>query len=224
MIDRAEAEARRRLQSSEAGLLALVGGAARPASDELTVLHMDAASVEAATAIAFNKNPELQEARLAAEARAHAAEAVRRERLPGLGIEGRFEYGRAPGRARQDNPFVYDAFNVRTFNASFALRWDLSFRQTGAKVARERAEAEAARAKRDAVATHCAWSSDGSAPGSTRRRASTRRAAARSASRPTGCASPTRTTGSARRPRTTSWTRTPPTCRRASRTTRRSGN
>ena len=90
---------------------------------------------------------------MAAEAREHSAEAVRRERLPGLGIEGKFEYGRAPNRDKQDNPFVYDPFNARSFNAAFGLRWDLSFKQNAAKVAREEAEAQAARARRDAVAT-----------------------------------------------------------------------
>ena len=103
--------------------------------------------------MASSANPELREAQMAAEARAHSAEAVRRERLPGLGIEGKFEYGRAPGRDRQDNPLVYDSFNVRSLNAAFGLRWDLSFKQNAAKVAREEAEAQAARARRDAVAT-----------------------------------------------------------------------
>lgn len=151
-LDRTEAEARRRLRDAEAGLMALVGGEARPATDALVALHPDAMSVVEAFAIASSANPELREAQFAADAREHSAEAVRRERLPGLAIEGRFEYGRAPGRARQDNPFVYDPFNVRSFNATLGLRWDLSFRQTGAKAAREAAEAKAARARRDALA------------------------------------------------------------------------
>ncbi|HEX2800110.1 MAG TPA: TolC family protein, partial [Thermoanaerobaculia bacterium] len=153
VLDRGEAEARRRLQWAEAGLAALVGGQARPATDALVVLQMDTTSVEAASMVASSANPELREAQMAAEARAHSAEAVRRERLPGLGIEGKFEYGRAPGRDRQDNPWVYDSFNVRSLNAAFGLRWDLSFKQNAAKVAREEAEAQAARARRDAVAT-----------------------------------------------------------------------
>ncbi len=153
VLDRGEAEARRRLQTAEAGLLALVGRPARPATDALVVLQTDTTSVEEASRVASSANPELREAQMAAEARAHSAEAVRRERLPGLGIEGKFEYGRAPGRDRQDNPWVYDSFNVRSLNAAFGLRWDLSFKQNGAKVAREEAEAQAARARRDAVAT-----------------------------------------------------------------------
>ena len=153
VLDRGEAEARRQLISAEAGLRALVGSQARPATNDLVALPPDPTSVDAAAAIAASTNPELREAQMAAEARAHTAEAVRRERLPGLGIEGKFEYGRAPGRDRQDNPWVYDAFNVRSLNAAFALRWDLSFKQNAAKVAREEAEAQGARARRDAVAT-----------------------------------------------------------------------
>jgi outer membrane protein len=153
VFDRAQAEARRRLRSAEAGLESLVGGQAQPLTDTLVALEPDPTTVDEASAIASSANPELREAQMAAEARTHSAEAVRRERLPALAIEGRFEYGRASNRDKQDNPFVYEPFNVRSFNATFGLRWDLSFKQTGAKVAREAAEAEAARARRDAVAT-----------------------------------------------------------------------
>ncbi len=153
VLDRGEADARRQLRSAEAGLEALVGGPARPATDDLAALQPDATSVDEASVIASAANPELREAQQAAAAREHAAEAVRRERLPGLAIEGKFEYGRAPNRDKQDNPFVYDPFNARSFNAAFGVRWDLSFKQNAAKVAREEAEAQAARARRDAVAT-----------------------------------------------------------------------
>jgi outer membrane protein TolC len=157
VIDRAEAEARRGLRSAEAGLEALVGSEARPGTDELAALNPDATTVEEASQAASTGNPELREAQLAAEARAHSAEAVRRERRPAIGIEGRFDYGQAPGRDKQDNPFVYDGFNVRSFAATIGLRWDLSFWQTGAKAAREAAEAHVARARRDAAATHIRW-------------------------------------------------------------------
>jgi outer membrane protein TolC len=153
VLDRGEAQARRHLLSAEAGLEALAGRGARPATDEMVVLQADATSVDEGYAIAAAGNPELREAQLAFEARSHVAEATRRERLPGLGIDGRFEYGTAATRTKQDNPFVYDPWNVRSFSAAFGLRWDLSFKQNAAKVARETAEAEAARARRDAVAT-----------------------------------------------------------------------
>ena len=153
VLDRGEAEARRRLRSAEAGLESLAGRGVRPATDDLVALQAEATSVDEGYAIAAAANPELREAQMAFEARSHVAEAVRRERLPGLGIEGRFEYGHAATRDKQDNPFVYDAYNVRSFSAAFGLRWDLSFKHNAAKVARETAEAEAARARRDAVAT-----------------------------------------------------------------------
>jgi outer membrane protein TolC len=153
VLDRGEAEARRRLRSAEAGLESLVGPGVRPATDDLVVLQAETTSVDEGYEVAAARNPELREAQMAFEARSHVAEAVRRERLPGLGIEGRFEYGSAATRDKQDNPFVYDPYNVRSFSAAFGLRWDLSFKQNAAKVARETAEAEAARARRDAVAT-----------------------------------------------------------------------
>jgi outer membrane protein TolC len=153
VLDRSESEARRQLRSAEAGLESLVGGPARPSTDELVALQPDTTSVDEANQVASTANPQLLEAQLAAAAREHSADAVRRERLPGLAIEGKFEYGSARNRDKQDNPFVYDGFNVRSFNAAFGLRWDLSFRQNAAKVARAAGEAQAARAGRDAVAT-----------------------------------------------------------------------
>jgi len=151
VLDRAEAEARRRLRVAEAGLRELTGSETRPLTDDLVALQRDATSLEEALASALAANPELREADLAADARAHLAQAARRERWPSLGVEGRLEYGEAPGRTRQDNPFVYDPFNVRSVSAAFGLRWDVNFKQSGARAAREEAEAAAARARRDGL-------------------------------------------------------------------------
>lgn len=146
-LDRLEAAARRRASDSEAGMRELVGEDALPAKDELVPLSADPRDLEQAVAEALSANAEVREAELLAEARGHLAEAIRRERFPALTIEGRFDYGHATNRDEQHNPFVYDSFNVRSVTAAFGLRWDLSFRQRGAKVARERAEAESARAR-----------------------------------------------------------------------------
>ena len=153
VLDRGEADARRQLQAAEAGLEALIGGPAQPVTDDLVALQPDTTSVDEATVIAAGANPELGEAQHAAAAGEHVAEAVRRERLPGLAIEGKFEYGHASNRDKQDNPFVYDPFNTRSFSAAFGVRWDLSFKQNAAKVARAQGEAQSLRARRDAVAT-----------------------------------------------------------------------
>lgn len=149
-LDVLEARARRGLDEAEGGLRELVGEA-RPVSADLVPLEPGAPGLAAAEAEALARNPELGEAELAAEARAHLAESARRERWPALGLEGRFDVGRASNRDQQDNPFVYDAFNVRSATAALGLRWDVSFRQSGARLARERAEAEAARARSQAL-------------------------------------------------------------------------
>ncbi len=150
-LDRLEARARRRAREAEAGLQELVGEPVRPARDELIPLAADTRALENAVAEALAANAEVREAEQVAEARGHLAEAVRRERLPALAIEGRLDYGHATNRDEQHNPFVYDPFNVRSLTAAVGLRWDLSFKQRGARVAREAAEAEAARARARAL-------------------------------------------------------------------------
>jgi outer membrane protein TolC len=151
-LDRLEAEARRGQEEAQLGLRLLAGGEVAPAESELVALvtdgDLDAVSDEQALAV----SPELREAQLGAEARARLARAER-EVLPVLAIDGRFEYGAAPGRATQKSPFVYEPFNTRTLGAALALRWELNFKQTSAKAARAQAEADAARAKSEALAT-----------------------------------------------------------------------
>ncbi len=151
-LDRLEAEARREQEEARLGLLLLAGAEVTPAETELVALVSDADLEALSDEQALAANSELREARLGATARASLARSER-EVLPVVGIEGRFEYGEAPGRARQKNPFVYEPFNTRSLGAALALRWDLNFKQTGARAARAQAEADAARAKSEALAT-----------------------------------------------------------------------
>ncbi len=150
-LDRLEAEARSARALAAAGLRELVGEAARPAAEGLVALEIETPDLEAVTREALEANAELREASLAAEARSALADAARRERLPALSLDGRLDYGRAPGRTAQDNPFVYDPFNVRTLTAAFGLRWDLNLKQSGARAWREAAEARTLRARADAL-------------------------------------------------------------------------
>jgi outer membrane protein TolC len=160
-LDRLEAKAERGLSVAAAGIEELAAAPARarvrPAAPRLEPLAGEgspelAPSLERGLEEARAASPELRELDLAARARDYFAESNRREGWPTLAAEGRFEYGRAPGRTRQDNPFVYDPFNVRTLTAAFALRWELNFKQTGAKARKEEAEAAELRAKREALA------------------------------------------------------------------------
>jgi outer membrane protein TolC len=151
-LDRLEAEARRGQEEARLGLRLLAGTEVAPAESELVALATDADLDAVSDEQALAANPELREAELAAEARARLARSER-EVLPALAIEGRFEYGEAPGRTTQKSPFVYEPYNTRTLGAALALRWDLNFKQTGARAARAQAEADAARAKSAALAT-----------------------------------------------------------------------
>ncbi len=151
-LDKLEAEARKGLKRAAAGLQELAGEPVRPAAAGLVGLGPGAVpDLEGALATALSESPEVREAEMAAEARGLVAESARKERLPALAVEGRFEYGEAPGRARQDNPFVYDPFNTRTLSAALGLRWDLNFKQSGARARREQAEAEVQRARAAAL-------------------------------------------------------------------------
>jgi outer membrane protein TolC len=60
---------------------------------------------------------------------------------PQVFLRGGFDYGYAPDRRRQTNPFVYDAFNyLRGPGGALAVGWNLSFHTTSAEVASKRAE------------------------------------------------------------------------------------
>jgi outer membrane protein len=147
-LDHLESEARQGLAEAELGLHLLSGSEVAPAADHLRPLPDNAGDLDVERAI--DASPERREAILGAEAKAALARSES-ERWPVLAIDGRFEYGRAPNRDRQDNPFVYEPFNVRSLGATFALKWDINFKQTNARAARAQADADALKEKAAAL-------------------------------------------------------------------------
>jgi outer membrane protein TolC len=154
-LDQRETQAERELAVAAEGLRLLVGqpvGAeVRPTADQLVALEAPLPDLEVGFHEASERRAEAREAALAARAKELWAGVTAKERYPTLNLEGRFEYGAAPNRERQDNPFIYDPFNVRTLSAALAIRWDLSFAQTGARAAEEAAEAAGLWAQHQAV-------------------------------------------------------------------------
>jgi outer membrane protein TolC len=153
-LDREEAEARRGLMLAAQGLRELSGlsGDVRPEASDLVALSAPASpDFQQALPVALAHDPELRELALGARARSLYATAARKEGLPQVAIEGRYDIGHASNRDEQDNPFVYDPFNVNTLTAALALRWELNFKQTAARARKEEAEAQELVAKHQAL-------------------------------------------------------------------------
>lgn len=122
----------------------------RPLPDELEALTPDDDDIATGLAEAANR-PELREVELAARAKQYWSAVQRKESLPAVGIEGRYDYGRAPGREKQDNPFVYEPFNTRSIGAVLAMQWNFNFKQNSATAGKSAAEAAELRAKHEAL-------------------------------------------------------------------------
>jgi len=154
-LDKLQAEAESRLVLAGEGLRAVVGypldAAVRPAAERLEPISLELPDLETGLREAAAARPELKELELAAEAKRLWARSVSKQSWPALGLEGRAEYGEAPGRDKQDNPFAYDPFNVLTLGAALALRWDLNFQLGAAQAAQATAEADELQAQRDAL-------------------------------------------------------------------------
>jgi outer membrane protein TolC len=89
----------------------------------------------------YAKNPQWQEVNAGVAAKEEEVKRVRAEYYPQVFLKGGFEYGYAPNRRRQTNPFVYDNFNyLRGPGGALAVGWKLSFHVTAAEVATKRAE------------------------------------------------------------------------------------
>jgi len=139
------------------GLRALAGLDAgfrvRPAADGLAALAGELPDLTLGLDRALEERPDLKEIALSAEAQGLWARVAHKERLPILQIEGRFDWGKAPGRDEQDNPFVYEPFNVTSIAAFLAFKWDLNLKTTGAKARKRDADADALRAQHTALVT-----------------------------------------------------------------------
>jgi outer membrane protein TolC len=89
----------------------------------------------------FDKDPEWREVNAGVTAKEEEVKRARAAYYPQVFLKGGFDYGYAPDRRRQTNPFVYDAFNyLRGPGGALAVGWNLSFHMTAAEVASKRAE------------------------------------------------------------------------------------
>jgi len=156
-IARLEAGAARELEVASAGLNELVGlpagGVVRPRAQRLEPIEVPPPDLDKGISEALTTRSDIKEVTFAAEAQRLWAHSVSRDRYPTFGLEMRFEYGEARNRDKQDNPFVYEPFNVRTIAWALAGKWDLNFLQSGARTEKELAYAAELRAQREALST-----------------------------------------------------------------------
>ena len=102
-------------------------------------------------ALALEDRPDLDRVKAGIEARTALVDVARSAYYPKLffGVSGKWSY--ADGRERQRNPYVGDPFLSRGVQAGLALRQNLSFTQTRAKVQQAEAERAEVSAQGDAL-------------------------------------------------------------------------
>ena len=102
-------------------------------------------------ALALEDRPDLDRVKAGIEARTALVDVARSAYYPKLffGVSGKWSY--AEGRERQRNPYVGDPFLSRGVQAGLALRQNLSFTQTRAKVQQAEAERAEVSAQGDAL-------------------------------------------------------------------------
>ena len=127
------------------------GSTVRPRAKRLKALAVTPANLELGLTTALTTRADLRALELGVLAKQLWAESERKKSLPMLAIQGRYGYGRADNREKQDNPFVYEPFNTQVLTAVIAVDWNLNFKQTGAKAAKSLAEAHELHAKRVAL-------------------------------------------------------------------------
>ncbi len=88
----------------------------------------------------FANRPEWRRLRLGIQAKEAELAMAASDYFPTFFLAVPVRYGYAPGRSRQTNPFAYDNFNFGAAGPVLGLRWSISFGETAAKVARNRAE------------------------------------------------------------------------------------
>ncbi|MDA0377931.1 MAG: TolC family protein [Bacteroidetes bacterium] len=102
-------------------------------------------------ALALEDRPDLDRVRAGIEARDALVDVARSQYYPKLffGLSGKWSW--AEGRERQRNPYVGDPFLSRGMQAGLALRQNLNFSQTRAKVQQAEAESAEVNAQGDAL-------------------------------------------------------------------------
>jgi outer membrane protein len=89
----------------------------------------------------FDRNPQWRQVTAGVTAKEEEVKRAQAEFYPQVFLKGGFEYGYAPDRRRQTNPFVIDSFNyLRGPGGALTVGWKLSFHMTAAEVSIKRAE------------------------------------------------------------------------------------
>ncbi|MDE2996966.1 MAG: TolC family protein [Bacteroidota bacterium] len=117
----------------------------------LEAIELEIAGLEEWQSRALNERPDLDQVQAGIQARESLVDAARSDYYPKffLGLSGKWAY--AAGRERQRNPYVSDPFLSRGVQAGLALRQNLNFSQTRAKVRQAEAEHAEVRAQGDAL-------------------------------------------------------------------------
>jgi outer membrane protein TolC len=102
----------------------------------------------------FASSPEWSQVNAGVTAKEEEVKRALADYYPQVFVKGGFDYGIAPGRRRQTNPFVYDDYNyTRGPGAGLGVGWKLNFHITAADVAIKRAELLAVESERRSAQT-----------------------------------------------------------------------
>ena len=117
----------------------------------LEPIEINLKSLEEWQALALAERPELVGITAGVQARASLVEVARSDYFPKLflGLSGKWAY--AAGRERQRNPYVSDPFLSRGVQAGFAVRQNLNFSQTRAKVRQAEAQHAEVRSQQEGL-------------------------------------------------------------------------
>ena len=116
--------------------------------------HVELLPLERYEAALFEKNPQWREVTSGVTAKEEEVKRAQAEYYPQVFLRGGFDYGYAPGRERQTNPFVYDEFNyLRGPGGALGVGWKLSFHMTAAEVATKKAELLTVESERSSART-----------------------------------------------------------------------
>lgn len=127
------------------------GQQVEPESSSLEPIGLEILALEDYQQMALMDRPEMGQANAGLAARISLLEVARSDLYPKLflGVDGRWSY--AADRHRQRNPYVSDPFLSRSVRTGLALRLNLNFAQTRAKIRQAEAEREEARHLGDAA-------------------------------------------------------------------------
>ena len=130
-----------RLQASGESALEALNAPVDLKDERLEPERVDLAPLERYESELFDKNPQWKQVTAGVTAKEEEVKRALAEYYPQVFLKGGFEYGYAPNRRRQTNPFVYDNFNyLRGPGGALGVGWKLSFHMTAAEVATKRAE------------------------------------------------------------------------------------